>query len=377
MIDASRTKPVQQTEPKIQTKSTSTLALTWRRFRRSTLAQLGGTFVILLFIVTLFAPFFAPYSPAQTQLGTVYVPPQRIHFIDAEGRFHVQPFTYALIPDMDPNTWARIYREDTSKLYKLNLFAPGWDYNLLGFIPTNLHLVSVQEGGSLFLFGTDKMGRDLLSLIIFGARISVGIAVFGALVSAFLGSVIGAASGYYGGIFDNVTQRTSELLLSFPTLPLFMAVSVAIPVEWPPLGVFFGIMMIFALLGWPVLAREVRGKVLSYREEEFVLAAHAAGATGPYIIFRHILPNVISHIIVILTISVPELILAEGALSFLGLGIQPPLVSWGVLLRDATTLETLGQNPWIMLPGVAILLTVLAFNFLGDGLRDAIDATTR
>ncbi len=377
MIDMSRTPSVPQPTKKVRTKSTSTLALTWRRFRRSTLAQIGGTFVIVLLVVTLFAPFFAPYSSAQTQLGTVYVPPQRLHFIDSEGRFHAQPFTYALVPDMDPETWARVYREDTSRMYKVSFFAPGWDYKLLGLVPTNIHFLSVETGGSLHLLGTDKMGRDLLSLIIFGARISVGVAVFGSLVSAFLGSVIGAASGFYGGVFDTVTQRIGELLLSFPTLPLFMAVSVAIPVEWPPLGVFFGIMMIFALLGWPVLAREVRGKVLSYREEEFVMAAHAAGAKGPYIIFRHILPNVIGHIIVILTISVPELILAEGALSFLGLGIQPPLVSWGVLLRDATTLETLGQNPWIMLPGLAILVTMLALNFLGDGLRDAVDATAQ
>lgn len=377
MLDATRTPPVRGSEPKVRAKSTSTRALTLRRFRRSTLAQIGGTFVALLLLVTLFAPFFATYSPEQTELGTVYVPPQRLHFVDTEGRFHLQPFTYALVPDMDPETWARVYREDTSTRYKVSLFAPGWEYKLLGVLPTNIHFLSVEEGGSLYLLGTDKMGRDLLSLIIFGARISVSIAVFGALVGAFLGSVIGAASGYYGGVFDAFTQRLGELLLSFPTLPLFMAVSVAIPVEWPPLGVFFGIMMIFALLGWPVLAREVRGKVLSYREEEFVMAARAAGATGPHIIFRHILPNVISHIIVILTISVPELILAEGALSFLGLGIQPPLVSWGVLLRDATTLETLGQNPWIMLPGLAILLTVLAFNFLGDGLRDAVDATSR
>lgn len=377
MLDTTRTPPVQGAEPKVRTKSTSTRALTWRRFRRSPLAQIGGTFVALLLLVTLFAPFFAPYSPEQTQLGTVYVPPQRLHFIDAEGRFHLQPFTYALVPDMDPETWARVYREDTTQMYKVSFFAPGWEYRLLGLVPTNIHFLSVENGGSLYLLGTDKMGRDLLSLIIFGARISVSIAVFGALVGALLGSVIGAASGYYGGVFDTFTQRLGELLLSFPTLPLFMAVSVAIPVEWPPLGVFFGIMMIFALLGWPVLAREVRGKVLSYREEEFVMAARAAGARGPHIIFRHILPNVISHIIVILTISVPELILAEGALSFLGLGIQPPLVSWGVLLRDATTLETLGQNPWIMLPGLAILLTVLAFNFLGDGLRDAVDATAR
>ncbi len=377
MIDTTRTPPMQKVEPKAQAKGTSTLALTWRRFRRSAPAQIGGVFVIALLLVTLFAPFFAPYSATQTQLGSVYVPPQRLHFVDTEGRFHLRPFTYALIPDMDPETWARIYREDTSQMYKLSFFTPGWDYKLFGLFPSNIHLVGVEDGGSLYLLGSDKMGRDLLSLIIFGARISVSIAVFGALVGAFLGSVIGAASGFYGGVFDNVTQRISELLLSFPTLPLFMAVSVAIPVEWPPLGVFFGIMMIFAFLGWPVLAREVRGKVLSYREEEFVMAAHAAGASGPYIIFRHILPNVISHIIVILTISVPELILAEGALSFLGLGIQPPLVSWGVLLRDATTLETLGQNPWIMLPGLAILLTVLAFNFLGDGLRDAVDATSR
>ena len=376
MIDATRT-PLQGTEPKTRSRGTSTFALTWRRFRRSTLAQLGGAFVILLLLVTVFAPFFAPYSPAQTQLGTVYVPPQRLHFIDTEGRFHPRPFTYALVPDMDPDTWERIYREDTGTRYQVRFFAPGWDYKLLNLIPTNIHFLSIEEGGTLYLLGTDKMGRDLLSLIIFGARISVGVAVFGALVSAFLGSVIGAASGFYGGVFDTLTQRLIELLLSFPTLPLFMAISVAIPVEWPPLGVFFGIMMIFALLGWPLLAREVRGKVLSYREEEFVMAAHAAGAKGPYIIFRHILPNVAGHIIVILTISVPELILAEGALSFLGLGIQPPLVSWGVLLRDATTLETLGQNPWIMLPGLAILVTVLAFNFLGDGLRDAVDATAQ
>lgn len=377
MIDTTRTPPIQKVEAKAQAQGTSTLALTWRRFRRSVPAQIGGIFVVVLLVVTLFAPFFAPYSATQTQLGSVYVPPQRLHFIDTEGRFHLRPFTYALIADMDPETWARIYREDTSKMYPLSFFASGSEYKLFGLFTSSTHLVGVADGGSLYLLGTDKMGRDLLSLIIFGARISVSIAVFGALVGAFLGSVIGAASGYYGGVFDNVTQRISELLLSFPTLPLFMAVSVAIPVEWPPLGVFFGIMMIFAFLGWPVLAREVRGKVLSYREEEFVTAAHAMGAKGPYIIFRHILPNVVSHIIVILTISVPELILAEGALSFLGLGIQPPLVSWGVLLRDATTLETLGQNPWIMLPGLAILLTVLAFNFLGDGLRDAVDATSR
>jgi peptide/nickel transport system permease protein len=362
---------------KREVQGTSTLQLTWRRFRRSTLAKVGGIFVIFLLIVTLFAPFFAPYDYNQTRLGMVYVPPQPIRFIDEEGRFHLRPFTYALTPDIDPDTWARIYTEDTTQRYPIYFFVRSWEYRLFGLIPSNLHLFGVEAPGTVFVLGTDLMGRDLLSRIVFGGRVSISVALFGALVSAFLGAVIGAMSGYYGGHFDNITQRVIELLLSFPSLPLFMALSVAIPVEWPPLGFFFGIILIFSLLSWPVLAREVRGKVLSYREEEFVMAAHAIGAKNPYIIFRHVLPNVISHVIVILTITIPELILAEGALSFLGLGIQPPLVSWGVLLSDATTLETLGRHPWIMLPGLAILTTVLAFNFLGDGLRDAVDTTSQ
>ncbi|TVR93778.1 MAG: ABC transporter permease [Trueperaceae bacterium] len=357
-------------------KGTTTFQLTVRRFNRSPLAKIGGVIVLFLFVVTVFAPFFAPYDYNRTRLGMVYIPPQRVHFFDEAGQFHLRPFTYALTPDMDPDTWRRIYTEDTSRRYPIYLFVRSWEYRLFGVFTSDLHLFGTEEGGTVHLLGTDKLGRDLLSRIIFGGRVSMYVAFFGALVSAFLGAVIGAMSGYYGGAFDAVTQRIIELLLSFPTLPLFMALSVAIPVEWPPFGVFLGIIGIFSLLSWPVLAREVRGKVLSYREEEFVTAAHAIGAPNPYIIFKHVLPNVISHVIVILTITIPELILAEGALSFLGLGIQPPMVSWGVLLSDATTLETLGRNPWIMLPGIAILVTVLAFNFLGDGLRDAVDTTS-
>jgi len=357
-------------------KGTTTFQLTVRRFNRSPLAKIGGAVVLVLFIITVFAPFFAPYDYNRTRLGMVYVPPQRVHFVDADGHFHLRPFTYALTPDMDPATWRRIYVEDTSERYPIHFLVRGWEYQLFGLFTSDLHLFGTAEGGTVFLLGTDKLGRDLLSRIIFGGRVSIYVAFFGALVSAILGAVIGAMSGYYGGAFDAVTQRIIELLLSFPTLPLFMALSVAIPVEWPPFGVFLGIIAIFSLLSWPVLAREVRGKVMSYREEEFVTAAHAIGAKNPYIIFKHVLPNVISHVIVILTIMIPELILAEGALSFLGLGIQPPMVSWGVLLSDATTLETLGRNPWIMIPGIAILVTVLAFNFLGDGLRDAVDTTS-
>jgi len=358
-------------------KGVTTTQLTWRRFKRSPLARLGGTVVVLLLIVTVFAPFFAPYDFNRTRLGMVYVPPQRVHFVDADGKWHMRPFTYALTPDMDPATWRRVYTEDTSRRYPVYFFTRGWEYQLFGFIKTDIHLFGTEEGGTVFLLGTDRLGRDLLSRIIYGGRVSMNVAFLGAVVSALLGAIIGAMSGYYGGTFDNVVQRIIELLLSFPTLPLFMALSVAIPVEWPPFGVFLGIIAIFSLLSWPVLAREVRGKVLSYRQEEFVTAAHAIGARSPYIVFRHILPNVLSHVIVILTITIPDLILAEGALSFLGLGIQPPMVSWGVLLSDATKLETLGQHPWIMIPGIAILITVLAFNFLGDGLRDAVDTTSQ
>lgn len=352
----------------------STLAMTVRRFRKNRLAKVGGVVVLVLAILTLFAPFFSPYDFNETRLGMVYVPPQKIHFVDEDGKFHFRPFTYALTPDLDPATWRRIYTEDTSQRYPVRFFVRGWEYTLFGFIKSDIHLFGVDQGGSIFLLGTDKLGRDLFSRIVFGGRLSMTVALSGALVTTLLGALIGAASGYFGGVFDTVAQRVIELLLSFPTLPLFMALSVAIPVEWPPLAVAVGIIGIFALLSWPVLAREVRGKVLSVRQEEFVLATRALGGSSPYIILRHVIPSIISHIIVVMTISIPELILAEGALSFLGLGIQPPLVSWGVLLTDATTLQTIGTHPWILIPGLAILVTVLCFNFLGDGLRDAVDA---
>lgn len=352
----------------------STAKAAWRRFRRNRLAKAGGIVVVLLLLASLFAPFLAPYDHNTTRLQMTYVPPQKIYFVDEDGKFSLRPFTYALRPGLDPVTWERVYQEDRTRRYPIYFFVRGSSYKLFGLIPSDIHLFGTAEGGHLFLLGTDKVGRDLLSRIIYGGQISMNVAIFGALASALLGSAIGAASGYFGGRFDMLVQRVIELLLSFPTLPLFMALSVAIPVEWPPLGIFAGIILIFTVGGWTVLARELRGKVLSFKEEEFVMAVRAIGASSPYIIRRHILPNVASHIIVVLTITIPELILAEGALSFLGLGIQPPLVSWGVLLSDATRLETIDSYPWVLLPGLVILITVLAFNFLGDGLRDAYDA---
>jgi peptide/nickel transport system permease protein len=373
-LGAPAQKPAQR--KKVSEQGTSTLSLTWRRFRRSTLAKLGGITVLIMVILSVFAPFFSPYDPNQNRLDTALAPPQRLRFFDAEGNFHIRPFVYAVKPDLDPKTWKRIYTPDTSQRYPVNFFGKGWKYKLFGFIPLDRHLMTVEGRGALFLFGTDEIGRDLFSRVLYGGRISIGAALFGALLSCLIGTVVGAASGYFGGRFDMITQRIVELLLSFPTLPLFMALSVAIPLEWPPIAVFFGVIAIFALFSWPVLAREVRGKVLSYREMEFVTAAQAAGAKSSRVILRHVVPNILSHVIVILTIMIPELILAEVTLSFLSLGIQPPLVSWGVLLNDAAVIENIQRYQWIMIPGVAILITVLAFNFLGDGLRDAVDTTS-
>lgn len=355
----------------------TTLRLTWRRFRKSTLAKVGGAYLLLLVAVTLFARFFSPHDPNRPRLDAAYMPPQRIYFFDETGRFHWRPFTYGFRVGLDPETWARRYEEDRSERHPVRLFVRGWEYRLIGNWGSNLHLFGVERPGTLFLLGTDKLGRDLFSRILHGGRVSLLIALACALMSGLIGATMGAVSGFFGGRIDMAIQRLVELLQSFPALPLWMALSVAIPKEWPPTLIFFGVVVIFAALSWTWLAREVRGKVLSLRDQEFVVAARAAGAGDAHIIFRHVLPNVLSHIIVVMTIAIPELILAESALSFLCLGIQPPLVSWGVLLNDATTLQAVGRYPWILLPGVAILCTVLAFNFLGDGLRDAADPQTR
>lgn len=348
-------------------------ARVWRNFRRNRLAKVGGAITIIFIVLSVFAPFFSPYDYTKPTFRAAYVPPQRIRFIDAEGNFHWRPFVYKLKTGMDPETWERVYLEDTSKRFSIKFFVRGWEYTLIPGVKSNLHLFGVEDGGTIHLLGTDKMGRDLLSRIFFGGRVSLLIALSGALVSAVVGSIIGATSGYYGGKVDMLIQRLIELLQSFPQLPLWMALSVAIPPDWPPMGIAVGVILMFSLLSWTWLAREVRGKVLSYRDQEFVVAARGIGAKTPYVIIRHVLPNVLSHIIVVMTINIPELILAESSLSFLGLGIQPPMVSWGVLLNDATNLEAIGMYPWLLVPGFVILVVVLGFNFLGDGLRDAVD----
>lgn len=353
-------------------KGKSYLQLVWRKFRRSRTAIVGGVVIVIISILSIFAPFFSPHDYLDYQPRNAYQPPQRIHFFDHNGKFHWRLFVYKLKLGMDPETYTRIYKEDTSQIYPIRFFVRGWEYNLYG-ISSNLHLFGVDEGGVIHLFGTDTYGRDLLGRIFLGGRVSLSIALFGAMVTVVIGSIMGAVSGYFSGLVDMIVQRGIELLQSFPQLPLWMALSAALPKTWSSLNIFVAMIAIFSLLNWPMLAREVRGKVLSFREQDFVMAIKEMGGSDARIIFKHLLPNCLSHIMVVLTLSIPELILMESVLSFLGLGIQPPMVSWGVLLQRAQKLETLGEHPWIMLPGFFIILTVLGFNFLGDGLRDAAD----
>jgi peptide/nickel transport system permease protein len=263
--------------------------------------------------------------------------------------------------------------EDTTKRYPIYLFVGGWEYKMLGLIPTNVHLFGTAEGGRLFLLGTDRFGRDIFARSILAGRISLTMALFGTIISVLVGSVVGIVSGYYGGAVDNWIQRFVEFMQSFPQLPLWMALAAVIPLSWDQLTIFIAMSLIFALLSWTLLAREVRGKVLSLRETDFILAAKEMGASDARIIFTHLYPNSLSHIIVVLTLTVPTIILAESFLSFLGIGIQEPLVSWGSMMRDAQTVQTLGFNQWIVAPVVFIFVSVLGFNFLGDGLRDAAD----
>lgn len=347
--------------------------LVWQRFKRSRPAIIGGLMALMLVILAIFSDFFAPKDPRELDMAASFTPPQRIHFVDAEGRFHLRPFTYLQAIELDPVTFAPIWSEDTSQRYPVRFFVQGWEWKVLGLIPTRYHLFGVEEGGTVYLLGTDKFGRDLWGRACEAGRISLSMSLFGTFISVAAGSVLGVVSGYYGGTIDTALQRFVEFVNSFPQLPLWMALSAVIPPTWEPLSIFIMMSIIFALLSWTVLAREVRGKVMAFRETDFVLAAKEMGASHSRIIFRHLYPNSLSHIIVVLTLTIPEIILAEAFLSFLGLGIQEPLTSWGLLMHDAQNLQTLGTHPWIMTPVIFIIIAVLGFNFLGDGLRDAAD----
>lgn len=369
----SATESITQAAVETKEQHESYFQLVWRRFRKSKPAIVGGFMILSLGVLAIFSDFFSPTDPGQLNMPASFTPPQRIHFVDAEGNFHLRPFTYLQTVELDPVTFAPRWTEDTSKRYELKFFVQDWEYKILGFIKSRWHLYGVEEGGTVYLLGTDKFGRDLWGRACRAGRISLTLSLFATIISVSVGSVVGVVSGYYGGWADTIIQRFIEFVQSFPQLPLWMALAAIIPPTWDSFRVFVIMAIIFALLGWTVLAREVRGKVMSFRETDFILAAKEMGASDRRIIFRHLYPNSLSHVIVILTLTIPQIILAEAFLSFLGIGIQEPLVSWGLLMHDAQNLQTLGSHNWIMTPVIFIIIAVLGFNFLGDGLRDAAD----
>jgi peptide/nickel transport system permease protein len=345
--------------------------LIWWRLRRHRFAMASFWFLVVLYATIPFVEFLAPYELRSRHADYVYSPPQRVRLFH-EGRF-VGPFVYGQLMTINMENLRREYREDRTRLFRLRLFAPGEPYLFWGLWRGERHLIGVEEGGTMFLLGTDRLGRDMLSRIIHGARISLTVGLIGIAVSFVLALIFGGLSGYYGGTIDILIQRLIEVIRAFPELPLWMALSAALPPRWDPILVYVGITVILGILEWTGLARSVRGKLLAVREEDFATAAVLMGGSPPYVIRRHLLPAFTSHLIVSATLSIPNMILGETALSFLGLGLRPPITSWGVLLSEAQNMNAVALYPWLLTPVVMVVLTVLAFNFLGDGLRDAAD----
>jgi peptide/nickel transport system permease protein len=348
--------------------------LIWRRFLRNRLAVGGSIVLIILYLTTVvFTPFVAPYHFAHRFESHLYHPPQLPQFVDQEGQLRFPPIVYGTESELDMDTFRYVYTTNYDEVYPIRFFTKGIPYEFLGLIPMDRHLFGVEEPGNLFLFGTDKMGRDVFSRVLFGGRISLTLGFVGVAVTIVLGSALGTASGYFGGTVDTVIQRLIEFLMSFPTIPLWAAFAAALPPGWSSIKRYFAISVILSLIGWTGLARQVRAKVLSYREMDYTVAARAVGAKAWRIVFVHMLPNALSHIIVVATLNIPGMILAETALSFLGLGILPPMTSWGALLKDAQNVSVILQHPWLMIPGAFVIVAVLCFNFVGDGVRDAAD----
>ena len=348
--------------------------LVWQRFSRSKAAIVGALMVIVLVVLALFPEFFAPYNFYATTLGDSYLPPTPIRFIETDGSLQLRPFIYKQELEIDPVTFQARPAIDTDNLHYLRFFVRSWEYKLFGLIETDLHLFGLDSDDvRAHILGTDRFGRDLWGRICLAGRVSLSLSIIAALIAIVVGSSVGVISGYYGGAIDNLIQRFVEVVMSFPELPLWMALAAVIPRTWSSGQIFLVMAFIFPFLRWAVLAREVRGKVLSLRETDFILAAKEQGAGDARIIIKHLYPNVLSHVIVILTLMIPDIILAEAFLSFLGIGIQEPLTSWGFLMKSAQSLETLGQNTWILTPVIFIVVAVLGLNFLGDGLRDAAD----
>ncbi|MDT0683139.1 ABC transporter permease [Roseicyclus sp. F158] len=349
--------------------------LTWRAFKRHRLALVSLWIIVAIYLIALFAEVVAPYDPHATSSTAVYHPPQAVHFIDrSDDGFAIRPWVQKMTLVRDPMTLSATYEPAEGEKVYLSIFGKGDEYSLWGLFDGDRHLVTGADPDERFyLFGTDRLGRDMLSRTIYGARISMSVGLLGVTFSLIIGTILGGFSGYYGGRIDMVVQRLVELILALPTIPIWLGLSAALPQDWSPLSRYFAITVILSLVGWTELARVVRGRFLALRTEEFVTAARLDGGSQWRVIFRHMMPSMASHIIASVTLAIPAMIVAETALSFIGLGLTPPIISWGVLLKEAQNIRSIAQAPWLFIPGGAVCVAILALNFLGDGLRDAAD----
>lgn len=349
--------------------------LMWWRFRKHKLALISSVVVMLFYVVVAFADFFAYADPLASEAQRALIAPQSLHVFD-NGRF--APYVEALVGARDPQTFKRVYVADPSTKVPLTFFAEGFSYKLFGIIPMDRHLLGVSTEdytpeNSLFVLGTDDQGRDQWSRLMYATQISLLIGLLSVAISLFLGVLLGGLSGYLSGAVDTIIQRLIEVLRSIPTIPLWMGLAAAVPRDWEIPRVFFVMTLIFSLFSWTELARVVRGRFLSLRGEDFVTAAELVGCSRLRIIFRHLVPSFLSHIIAATTLALPAIIIFETSLSFLGLGMRPPAISWGVMLQQASNIQTAAVSPWLLLPAIPVIVAILAFNFLGDGLRDAAD----
>ena len=367
--------PIQPTAPTDEERISvaSQWRLMWWRFRRHKVAMASAVVVGLFYVVVIFADFFAYADPQASDAQRSLFPPQSIHFFDESG---FRPFVHPITGVRDFTTFQRVYKEDTSQKLYVAFFRHGFSYKIFGIIPADIHLIGLDGSateGNLFLFGADLQGRDLFSRLSYATQTSMTIGLVGVALSLFFGVLLGGISGYFGGWVDSLIQRVIEIVSSVPAIPLWMGLAAAMPRDWSVFQVYFAITLILSLIGWTTLARVVRGRFLSLRDEDFVKAAELSGASAQRVIFVHMVPLFMSHIIAATTLALPAMIISETSLSFLGLGLRPPAVSWGVMLQQATNIQTVALSPWLMLPAVPVTIAILAFNFLGDGLRDAAD----
>jgi peptide/nickel transport system permease protein len=371
-LDVERPKSVETSLEEERIAVATQWQLMWWRFRKHKLALISAFLLVFLYIVVLGGEFFAYADPTATEAYNAFIPPWPVHFFD-EGRFN--PHVCAAEGYRD-EMFNKRYREDCSKKAPVRFFTKGFEYKFLWMYRTNLHLIGVEDAEAedvLFILGTDSLGRDIFSRLVMGTRISLTLGLVGVVLSLFLGVLLGGFSGLYGGTVDTIIQRIIEILRSLPTIPLWMGLSAAMPIEWGVEARYFAISVILSIFGWTGVGRVVRGRFLSLREEDFIIAAELAGCSQTRIIFRHMLPSFTSHLITQITLNIPRMIIAETALSFLGVGMKPPAISWGVLLQAAQNVQSIANTPWMLLPAVAVIVTIIAFSFLGDGVRDAAD----